>query len=81
MRRCAWIRRGTLDSVTVELRHGGELEARTIVQRITTQPRRVVLSRRGRPLAPGRYTLVVRDGHAVVARHEVRVAARTASSP
>jgi hypothetical protein len=73
--------RGTLDSVTVELRHGGELEARTTVQRITTQPRRVVLrGRRGRPLAPGRYAIVVREGRAVVARRNVLVAARTAST-
>jgi hypothetical protein len=60
--------------VTVELRRGTRLVARTKPVHVERKPRRVVLHRRGgRRFAPGAYTLVVREGGRVLLRRAVHV--------
>ena len=64
---------GDVGGVTVELRRGGRLLARTARLTVGGEPRRVHLRRReGRRFPGGRYTIVVRQAGKVVARREVR---------
>ena len=67
--------RARLSGVTVELRRGSQVMARSKPLRVgTSAPARVVLRRaRSRRFAPGHYTLVVKRKGKVLARRSVRV--------
>ncbi|MDX8151804.1 hypothetical protein SK069_09385 [Patulibacter brassicae] len=69
-----------LDGVTIELRRGGRLVARTGRMRIGGRPRDVVLRRtRGRRFALGRYSLLTRRAGTIIDRRSVRLGHATRS--
>jgi hypothetical protein len=68
-----------IPGVTVELRRGKTLVARSRAVQVTSTPRELVLRRRrGRRFRDGRYTLVVRRGGEVIVRRVVRLGGRRA---
>jgi hypothetical protein len=62
---------GTLRGLTVELRRGGHVVARSSVIRVGVAPRDVILRHRGSRLAAGRYELIVAEGGRTLVRRVV----------
>lgn len=64
---------GTLADLTVELRRGKHVLARTAVPRVGTATREVVLRARHRHIAPDHYTLFVRHRENALIKRTVRM--------
>jgi hypothetical protein len=68
----AWAAAGTAHRLEVTLVRSGRRVSSVSLSRVTTRPRRIILrGRHGRPLAPGRYRLIVRLNGKVRARRIV----------
>ena len=65
--------RGSLSEVVVELQHRSDRVAEARVAHLSTRPIRVVLRVHRDLPPPGRYEVVVRHRHAVIAKRSVRV--------